>query len=505
MKPEGQMNETDADVVIVGAGPVGLTLAAELRLHGVGALVLERLAEPTGLSKALGLIGRSVDTLDRRGLLGRFQARGAVASPSLLHFSMIPLDAAKVDGLGLRGVFIQQAVTEEILTGIAVERGVPILRGHEVVALDQEDEGVSLHVSGPDGDRRLRARYVVGCDGGSSVIRKQAGIGFPGIPPTFLLRLGDVTLADGLTPPDIPGLRVPLIPLGGGYYRVVVTEPYPDGLDRDAPMPLDELRASIRRVNGADVPVSSARWLSRFTDSSRLADSYRAGRVLLAGDAAHIHLPAGGPGLNTGLLDAFNLGWKLAAQVQGWASPQLLDTYSAERRAEGERVLLHTRAQGALLGFASNERVTALREVLRQLLHFSEPVRHLVSLMYALDTRYDTGCPHPLAGRWRPDLALTAGAERAAELGRGILVDLTGDGLIDRLGPGWLEHGWLEHGWKDRVDYATATAAGPLRLTDGAPVAALLVRPDGYVAWAAGPDDLDADGLRHALSTWFGS
>ncbi len=498
MKPEDQMNETDADVVIVGAGPVGLTLAVELRLHGVRALVLERLAEPTGLSKALGLIGRSVDTLDRRGLLGRFQARGAVASPSLLHFSMIPLDAAKVDGLGLRGVFIQQAVTEEILTGIAVERGVPILRGHEVVALDQEDEGVSLHVSGPDGDRRLRAGYVVGCDGGSSVVRKQAGIGFPGIPPTFLLRLGDVTLADGLTPPDIPGLRVPLIPLGGDYYRVVVTEPYPDGLDRDAPMPLDELRASIRRVNGADVPVSGARWLSRFTDSSRLADSYRAGRVLLAGDAAHIHLPAGGPGLNTGLLDAFNLGWKLAAQVQGWASPQLLDTYSAERRAEGERVLLHTRAQGALLGFASNERVTALREVLRQLLQFSEPVRHLVSLMYALDTRYDTGCPHPLAGRWRPDLALTAGAERAAELGRGILVDLTGDGLIDRLGPGW-----PEHGWKDRVDYATA--AGPPRLTDGAPVAALLVRPDGYVAWAAGPDDLDADGLRHALSTWFGS
>jgi hypothetical protein len=344
---------------------------------------------------------------------------------------------------------------------------------------------------------------VVGCDGGSSEVRKQAGIGFPGIPPTFLLRLGDVTLADGLTPQDIPGLRVPLIPLGGGYYRVVVTEPYPDGLDRDAPMPLDELRASIRRVNGADVPVSGARWLSRFTDSSRLADSYRAGRVLLAGDAAHIHLPAGGPGLNTGLLDAFNLGWKLAAQVHGWASPHLLDTYSAERRAEGERVLLHTRAQGALLGFASNERVTALREVLRQLLQFSEPVRHLVSLMYALDTRYDTGCPHPLAGGWRPDLALTADAERAAELGRGILVDLTGDGLIAQLGNGGLGNGGLEHGWKDRVDYATA--AGPLPSADGAPVAALLVRPDGYVAWAATRDDLDAGGLRHALSTWFGS
>lgn len=493
MNAKNELGQLDTDVVIVGAGPVGLTLAIELRLHGVRALVLERLSEPTGLSKALGVIGRSVDTLDLRGLLGRFHARGAVMSPSLLHFSMIPLDAAKADGLGLRGVFIQQAVTEEVLTDIAAERGVEIWRGHEVVALDQDDEGVTLQVSGPDGDRRLRAGYVAGCDGGGSVVRKQAGIGFPGIPPTFLLRLGDVTLADGLTPQDIPSLRVPFVPLGGGYYRVVVTEPYPDDLDRDSPMELDELRASIRRVNGADVPISGARWLSRFTDSSRLADSYRAGRVLLAGDAAHIHLPAGGPGLNTGLLDAFNLGWKLAAQVQGWASPGLLDSYSAERRAEAERVLLHTRAQGALLGFANNERVAALREVLRQLLEFEEPVRHLVSLMYALDTRYDTGCQHPLAGRWRPDLGPSAGAAKAAELGRGLLIDLTGDGLAAR----------QAHAWRDRVDCMTA-ADGPL-LAAAPPAAALLIRPDGYVAWAAGPDDRDADGLRSALTTWFGA
>ena len=490
------MNETDAEVVIVGAGPVGLTLAIELRLHGVRTVVLERRREPTGLSKALGLIGRSVDTLDHRGLLSRFQARGAVASPSLLHFSMIPLDPAKAEGLGLRGVFIQQAVTEEVLTGIAVERGVPILRGHEVVSLDQDEAGVTLQVRGPGGGRRRRAAYVVGCDGGASVVRQQAGIGFPGIPPAFLLRLGDVTLADGLTPADIPGLRVPLIPLGEGYYRVVVTEPYPDGLDRHAPMPLDELRASIRRVSGADVPVSGARWLSRFTDSSRLADSYRAGRVLLAGDAAHIHLPAGGPGLNTGLLDAFNLGWKLAAQVQGWAPPSLLDTYAAERRAEGERVLLHTRAQGALLGFAGNERVAALREVVRQLLQFTEPVRHLVSLMYALDTRYDTGCAHPLAGRWMPDLALTAdaaGAAEAAQAGRGLLIDFTADGSAAALG----------QGWRDRVDCVTARGLSPRAA--GQPAAAVLVRPDGYVAWAAAPDDLHPDGLCRALTTWFGA
>jgi 2-polyprenyl-6-methoxyphenol hydroxylase-like FAD-dependent oxidoreductase len=486
------MDEMDAEVVIVGAGPVGLTLATELRLHGVRALVLERLTQPTGLSKALGLIGRSVDTLEHRGLLGRFHARGAAASLGMLHFSMIPLDPAKADGLGLRAVFIQQAVTEEVLTALAVERGVQILRGHEVIALDQDDHGVTLRVSGPDGDRRLRSGYLVGCDGGTSVVRKQAGIGFPGIPPSFLLRLGDVTLADGLTPQEIPELHVPFVPLGGGYYRVVVTEPYPDGLDRDAPMPLDELRASIRRVNGTDVPVSGARWLSRFTDSSRLADSYRAGRVLLAGDAAHIHLPAGGPGLNTGLLDAFNLGWKLAAQLKGWAPPLLLDSYSTERRAEGERVLLHTRAQGALLGYGSNQRIAALREVLHQLLQFEEPVRHLVSLMYALDTRYPTDCVHPLAGRWAPDLALTAVATRAAS-GRGVLLDLTGDGSIASQG----------HGWRDRVDYfAAPPARSSPRLAE---TAALLIRPDGYVAWAAAPGTPDPGGLRHALTTWFGA
>jgi 2-polyprenyl-6-methoxyphenol hydroxylase-like FAD-dependent oxidoreductase len=486
------MNETDAEVVVIGAGPVGLTLAIELRLHGVSALVLERLAEPTGLSKALGLIGRSVDTLGYRGLTSRFQARGAVAPPRMLHFSLIPLDQEKAEGLGLQGLFIQQALTEEVLTAIAAEHGVRILRGHEVTALDQDADGVSLRVTGPDGERQLRAGYVVGCDGGGSVVRKHAGIGFPGIPPTFLLRLGDVTLADGLTPQDIPGLKVPLVPLGGGYYRVVVTEPYPDGLDRDAPMPLDELRASIRRVNGTDVPVSGARWLSRFTDSSRLADTYRAGRVLLAGDAAHIHLPAGGPGLNTGLLDAFNLGWKLAAQVRGWAPPGLLDSYGTERRAEGERVLLHTRAQGALLGYANNERIAALREVLSQLLQFEEPVRHLVSLMYALDTRYPTDCDHPLAGRWAPAPALAAAAEHAAS-GRGVLLDRTEDGSIARQG----------HDWRDRLDCVVVPQAS--LAPDSAPVAALLIRPDGYVAWAASPGAPDPGGLRRALTTWFGS
>ncbi len=485
----------DADVVIAGAGPTGLMLACELHLAGVRPMVLERLAEPTGLSKALALVGRSVDILDYRGLLGRFHDRAAVAIPRAAHFALIPLDLGKAGDIGLRGVFIQQAATEQILSDHARDLGVEIRRGHELTALHQDTDGVSVQVNGPHGGGKLRARYVVGCDGGASAVRQQAGIDFPGIAPTLLLRLGDVTLEANLTPPDLPDVRVPLVPLGSGIYRVITTEPYPAGLDRDAPMTLDELNASIRRANGRDLPISGARWVSRFTDSSRQAAQYRAGRVLLAGDAAHIHLPAGGPGLNTGLLDAVNLGWKLAAEVRGRAPPGLLDTYHTERHAEGERVLLHTRAQGALIGSGTDGRIAALREILAQLLQYEQPLCHLLSLMYALDTRYDTGTadPHPLAGRWAPNLALTAatGATSVAELlrpARGVLLDLTAAGMFAGTG----------QGWEDRVSILTAQSPSP-------PAAALLIRPDGYVAWAASQDAPHTDGLRHALTNWFGA
>ena len=485
----------EADVVIAGAGPTGLMLACELRLAGIHPVVLERLAEPTGLSKALALVGRAVDTLDYRGLLGRFQEQAAVAIPHAAHFALIPLDLARAGDLGLRGVFIQQAATEEILNSHARDLDVQIRRGCELTALAQDADGVHVEFTGPDGAGTLRARYLVGCDGGASTVRRQAGIDFPGLPPAFLLRLGDVTLEPGVTPAGLPDVRVPLVPLGAGFYRVITTEPYPADLDRRSPMTLAELRASIRRVNGRDLPISGTRWVSRFTDASRQAARYRAGRVLVAGDAAHIHLPAGGPGLNTGLQDAVNLGWKLAAEINGWAPPGLLDSYHRERHAEGERVLLHTRAQGALVGAAADGRVAALREILAQLLQYQQPLRHLISLMYGLDTCYDTGAgqPHPLTGRWAPNLALTApaGATSVAELlhaGRGVLLDLTPGGAFATAG----------HGWRDRIDIRTAQCPGP-------PAPALLIRPDGYVAWAATTDAQDTGTLCDALGTWFGT
>ena len=448
------------DVIIVGAGPTGLMLACELALAGVRPVVLERLDEPSGQSKALGIIGRAVDVLDCRGLLDRFppEARG----PGFLHFGLIPLDLSGLDDLGLRAVMVRQAETERVLAERAGQLGVEVRRGCEVTGLRQDEDGVTLDAGGT-----LRARFVVGCDGGRGAVRALAGIDFPGLAPTRLARLGEVELV-GEPPPGA-------FPVGAGVHRVVSHEPYPDGFDRDAPMTVDELRDSVRRTTGQDLVVGRVHWLTRFTDASRQAARYRSGRVLVAGDAAHVHLPAGGPGINTGLLDAVNLGWKLAATVQGWAPPGLLDTYHDERHPEGERVLLSTRAQTAIGG--EGQHVPALREVLGRLFRHEAARREVLNLMHGLDARYGDG--DGLVGRWMPELALTTG--RAAELLRtpkAVLLDF--DGVSDAVG-----------GWRDRV---RVVAAG----CDRPPAPGLLIRPDGHVAWAGG------EGLRDALSAWLG-
>jgi FAD binding domain/Aromatic-ring hydroxylase, C-terminal len=280
-----------------------------------------------------------------------------------------------------------------------------------------------------------------------------------------------------------------IVPLGDGIHRVVVTE-WRQHVDRDTPPTLDELRAGVRRVLGADLAMSQPRWLSRFTDAARQADRYRAGRVLVAGDAAHIQLPAGGPGLTTGLQDAANLGWKLAAQIHGWAPPGLLDTYHAERHPVGERMLSFTRAQGVLL--APGDHVSALRDLMGELLTHEQTLRYVVDRLLGLDIRYDQhGSPaHPLTGGWAPDLTLTTdnGDTRLATLmhvARPVLVDLTFDRRLRDAAADW----------QDRVKTTVARSDEPL---DG-----LLVRPDGYVAWAAAARDDDRDGLRTALATWF--
>jgi 2-polyprenyl-6-methoxyphenol hydroxylase-like FAD-dependent oxidoreductase len=498
----------DVDVVIAGGGPAGLLLASELCLGGVTPVLLERLPAPTGLSKALVLIGRVVQALDYRGLLERFDAGflPVAAYSRAAHLGGIPLDVSRLIDSAPPGHFpppvpAPQAQVEQVLEERARELGADIRRRHQLVGLSQDEDTVSVEVRGPEGTYRLRGRYLVGCDGAHSLVREQAGIGFPGTAPTQLHWLGEVTLAEadlGRLPQRIErtttGLFT-LVPLGGGVHRVVVSEwsQPPEHVDRDIPPTLEELRAAVRRVVGVDLEMSQPRWLSRFTDAARQADCYRAGRVLLAGDAAHIQLPAGGPGMSNALQDVFNLGWKLAAQVRGWAPAGLLDSYHAERHPAAERMLSFVRAQGILL--SPGEHVTALRELMGKLLGYEQPLRYVVDRLLSLDVRYEMGgdgaSAHPLVGGWSPDLPLRGdgGEVRLAMLlheARPVLLDLTADGWPAAAAAGWT----------DRVQTTMARSDEPLE--------GLVVRPDGYVAWAAAAGDRDTDGLRHALQAWFG-
>jgi 2-polyprenyl-6-methoxyphenol hydroxylase-like FAD-dependent oxidoreductase len=509
-------------VVIAGGGPNGMLLACELALAGVRPIVLERLPERAILPKANGLVGRVVQALDYRGLYERFSASSAPPAPApRFQFGALPLELSAVASNALYALPIPQRRMEELLEQRAHELGVEIRRGHELTAVSQRGERVSIGVSGPGGRYELAAEFLVGADGGHSVVRKHCGIGFPGITDRgFVSRSGQVAIHPPVAIPGTGELEVAgvgrlrpatftrtengMFAYGmfqPGLYRMAVYEWAPAPLEDSTSMPLDELRDAVRRVIGGDVPMSEPAGgepaaLRRSTGiNSRQADRYRQGRVFLLGDAAHVHSGVGGPGLNLGLQDALNLGWKLAAAVNGWAPEGLLDTYHSERHPVGQRVIMHTRAQTALLSPGAN--VTALRELFGELLRDTSNVRHVADLMAGADIRYDTCTSepcHPMAGRWMPDLALRTGgkATRIAELLRPavpILLDLAGRTDLAE----------TAKDWTDRVKVITATTADR-------PADAVLIRPDGYVAWAAGSDTLQAaDGLQHILQTWFGA
>jgi 2-polyprenyl-6-methoxyphenol hydroxylase-like FAD-dependent oxidoreductase len=477
-------------VVIAGAGPTGLMLAGELALAGADVAIVERRAsQDLAGSRAGGLSSRSIEVLDQRGIADRFLSQGVLHQAT--RFSDAPLDISDLPTRHNYGLGIWQVQTEHTLASWAGELGVPIYRGREVTGFAQDDAGVDVELSG---GRSLRAEYLVGCDGGSSLIRKTAGIEFAGWDPTTVSLTAEAEMAQE---PQWGSRRNHLGTnylrrLEDGRVRVLVRE-QPAGSAGEPT--LRDLSQAITAVWGTDYGLRSATWIYRFSDVSRQAASYRDRRVLLAGDAAHVHSAMGGQGLNTGLQDAVNLGWKLAQVVSGTSPESLLDTYHAERYPVAARVLRNTMAQVAL--DRSDERVDALRDTMCELLSLDEPRKRIAGMICGLDIQYDFGEGHPLLGRRMPDLDLVTadGPLRVFSLlhqARPVLLNLGRPAAFDIAL------------WADRVQLVDATYDGRWELPVlGAVTAptAVLIRPDGYVAWVADPA---RQGLPNALTKWFG-
>ncbi|MFX0573282.1 FAD-dependent monooxygenase [Nocardia nepalensis] len=504
----------ETDVIIVGAGPTGLMLAGELRLAGVRALVLERQPRPRETPKASGLGGRILHLLRYRGLLERFEAASSGPyPPPRFPFGNLYLDLTQLADPPMHALPIPQRAIERVLDEHAGELGAEIRRGHEVVGVSQDDATVTADVRGPDGPYRVSARYLVGCDGGRSRVRDMVGIAFPGSTYSEVNRLAQVTVPDSVTVLENGDLDVPGIGrIGKGYTRtdrgvfafaaqsgvlfLQTSEDESTEYDNDEPMTLTELQDSIRRVLGADLPLGEPTRLSRYVFQDRQVERYRDGRILLAGDAAHL-FPATGTALNVGMLDTVNLAWKLGADIHGWAPAGLVDTYHDERHFAGARARLQTRAQVALRR-GDDPAAEALREVFQELLTDESAQRRLGALVAATDIRYPLpgSDRHALTGAFAPDLTLHTeqGITSVAELmhtARPILLD-----LADR--PDLRE---AARDWQPRIEIRTAK-------TDDRPADALLIRPDAHIAWAATidePTDTAAPALREALSNWFGT
>ncbi|MCS3473032.1 pentachlorophenol monooxygenase [Pseudomonas sp. JUb42] len=502
------------DVIIAGAGPVGLFLGCELALAGLDVLIVERAESPQAPLKLppLGMRGLSVATgeaLYRRGLLDDLiatadAARAAIAShaPSrgavkptkaqVGHFAGIPIDPALVDlsqwtyrlpSPAFANFAADMASVEAVLTERALALGVEIRRGLAVTGVCDGSDQVTIDL----GNLKLRARWLVGCDGGQSSVRKLAGFDFPGTEPEFTAYYALVDIADSHK--LLPGRNA----TASGFYvnlpgQISIADFDGGAFDRSSAITRDHLQAVLRRVSETDVTLTAVRLATSFTDRARLVTSYRRGHVLLAGDAAHIHSALGGQGLNAGLGDAMNLGWKLAATVLGTASEQLLDTYETERRPIGQWVLDWTRAQASIMKPTPQAR--AIEGIMRDLVGTGDGATYFAEQLWGITLHYDLGSDHPLVGYSAPDLTFQNGRRLAEHLcaGTGVLINLAGD---ERLRA-------ASERWRDHIDYIESVAQNSLGLS------AMLVRPDGFVAWAADGEP-DFGGFDQAISQWFGA
>jgi 2-polyprenyl-6-methoxyphenol hydroxylase-like FAD-dependent oxidoreductase len=485
------MTEGEHAVVIAGGGPTGLMLAGELALAGVDVAIVERRAnQDLAGSRAGGLHARTIEVLDQRGIADRFLSQGQVAQ--VAGFAWIPLDISDFSTRHNYGLALWQNQIERILADWVSELAVPIYREREVTSFTQHDTGVDVELSKGES---LRAEYLVGCDGGRSLVRKTAGIDFPGWDPSTSNLIAEAEMTEeaewGLRR-DAHGIHSLIKLEDGKTVRVMVTE---HRFDRTREPTLRDLSEALVAIYGTDFGIHSPIWVSRFTDMARQAASYRKGRVLLAGDAAHIHYPTGGQGLNNGVQDAVNLGWKLAQVVKGVSPNNFLDTYHVERHPIAARVLRDTMAQVALL--RTDDRTNALREIASELLSMEEPRKRFGGMMSGLDIHYDLGEGHPLLGRRVPDLDLDTanGPLRVFTLlydALPVLLNFGDPGGFD-IAP-----------WAARVQSINAHYDGAWELPVLGAVAAptaVLIRPDGYVAWVGDRSD---QGLTDALTTWFG-
>ncbi|WP_232828240.1 rifampin monooxygenase [Kribbella monticola] len=475
-------------MIIAGGGPTGMMLAAELRLHGVQVVVLEREAEPSPVVRALGLHARSAEVMDQRGLLDRFLAVGTphpIGGQYGFFAGIGKQPPEHLDTAFPYTLALFQPIIDRILAEHAVEVGAEVRRGSELVGLSQDEDSVTVDLA--DGNQ-LQARYLVGCDGGRSTVRKVLGVAFPGQDARNEYLLGEMkldvdqeTLTAIMTEVRKTQLFFGAGPVGDGLHRVVVPAAGVATDRRTAPT-IEEFREQLRVTTGTDFGAHSPRWLSRFGDATRLAEQYRSGRVLLAGDAAHVHPPLGGQGLNLGVQDAFNLGWKLAAEVNGWAPESLLDTYHDERHPVAAMVLDNTLAQGVLMDPAPGPQ--AMRRLMSRLMDFEDVNKYVIEMVMSIGIRYDFGDDNELVGRRLRNVELKNGRlYDQLHAGRGLLLDQTGRLTVD--------------GWDDRVDHIVDTVDG----SEGLDFPAALLRPDGHIAWIG---DNNPDLFTH-LTKWFGT